>query len=309
MRRLNFLLLLLAAACSRATSPGPSPSIASEPTYTGLHVEVIGSYQAALDLSFEGSYNWRYHLETRTDGQAVEYRLHLEGLNSTRNPGDVRMVMQEDISRMRGAGTEDECVQFPSDLDLGQIFITPDNLIVPGGLTGPLKPLQQDTVALVQTTHYTLRQANLDPWRDLTVDIWRHEATGAALRYDLRAEGPDPLFDAGEGVLVGQFLVNEVGPQTIEPIAGCDIDLPLPRDAARLTKLPGLIALDSAATVSETAAFYQAELPGRGWEPVAEPQASGDAILLSYRQGAQTLDVNIEASAEGVHVALLLGGE
>lgn len=313
MRRLIVLLLLLAVACSSAPSPGPSsspsPTAEIRPSYTGLHPEALGSYQATFDLIFEGAIMWRYHLETRTDGRAVEYGLHLDGLDASRNPGDVRLVAQDAINRMRGPGTDDECVQFPSELDLGPIFLTPDSLFAPDQLSEPLVAVQPETIAGTETIHYTLRQASLGKWRDLIIGLWRNESTGATLRYDLRATGADPLFEAGEGVLTGRFLVNEVGTQTIEPISGCEINLPLPNGATHLVRLPGLISFDSATAAAETAAFYQAELAKTGWEPVAEPQASGDAVVLSYRQGAQRLDINIEAKAGGVHVELLLTGE
>jgi len=313
MRRLIVLLLLLAAACSSGPSPSPSsiPSSTAgiRPSYTGLHLEALGSYQATFDLIFEGTVMWGHHLETRTDGRALEYGLHLDGLDASRNPGDVRLVAQDGINRMRGPGTDDECVQFPSELDLGPIFLTPDSLFAPDQLSEPLVAVKPETIAGTETIHYTLRQASLGKWRDLVIDLWRNESTGATMRYDLRVTGADPLFEAGEGVLTGRFLVSEVGTQTIEPIAGCEIDLPLPHDATHLVRVPGLISFESAAAAAETAAFYQAELAKTGWEPVAEPQASGDAVVLSYRQGAQRLDINIEAKTGGVHVELLLTSE
>jgi hypothetical protein len=279
------------------------------PTYTGLGLEALSAYYATFEMSFAGAFDWSYHLETRTNGHAVEYRLHLEGLSAARNPGDVRVVVEDDTTRMRGPGTDDECVQFPSDLDLGPVFLTPDDLINPEGFSEPLVSVGTETVARVETIHYVLRQVSLDDWRGLEVDLWLDEIGGAVLRYDLRATGPDPLFDAGDGVLSGRFLLNEVGPQTIEPIAGCESDLPLLPDATRLVRLPGLIAFESAATAADAAAFYQVELVEAGWEPLVEPQVGTDAILLSYRRGGQTLEINIETGDEGVHIELLLGGE
>ncbi len=309
MRRLPILLLALTVACSPATSPSPSPPAETVPTYTGLGLEALSAYYATFEMSFAGAFDWSYYLETRTDGHAVEYRLHLEGLSAARNPGDVRVVMEDDTTRMRGPGTDDECVQFPSDLDLGPVFLTPDDLINPEGFSEPLVSVGTETVARVETIHYVLRQVSLDDWRGLEVDLWLDETSGAVLRYDLRATGPDPLFDAGDGVLSGRFLLNEVGPQTIEPIAGCESDLPLLPDATRLVRLPGLIAFESAATAADATAFYQVELVKVGWEPLVQPQVGIDAILLSYRRGGQTLEINIETGDEGVHIELLLGGE
>ena len=82
MRRLPILLLALTVACSPATSPSPSPSAETVPTYTGLGLEALSAYNATFEMSFAGAPDWSYHLETRTDGHAVEYRLHLEGLSN-----------------------------------------------------------------------------------------------------------------------------------------------------------------------------------------------------------------------------------
>ncbi len=328
-RLLVLLLLLFSVACclvaplglsSPTETPPPpfktlplpteTPLSSTEtppPTYTGLALESLGAYRATFEIHFEGSFDWAYHLETRTDGSIVEYRLHLEGLNVSRNPGDVRVVIEGDTVRIRGPGTGDECMQFPSDLDLGLSFLTPDDLITPEAFQGLLDALDTEIISGTEATHHTFRQDSLGDWRDLEVDLWQDNATGAVLRYDLRAIGPDPLFDAEEGVLSGQFLVNDVGPQTIEAITGCEIDLPLPPDAARLARLPGLITFESVSTLTETVAFYQTALVEAGWTSLAEPQIGADAILLSYGRGARTLEINIEASDEGVNVELLLG--
>jgi hypothetical protein len=260
-------------------------------------------------MEFHGVFNWSYHLETRTDGRAVEYRLHLEGLSPARNPGDVRLVVEGGTSRMRGPGTDDECVLFPSEFKLGPIFLTPDDLVDPNRIGELLVPLKIESVTGADTIHYTVRAESLDEWHDLEMEIWRDESAGAVLRSELSAAGPDPYFNAGWGTLSAQFLVNQVGPQTIDPIAGCEIDLPLPADATRLVKLPGLVGFDSTAAPQETSAFYQAELAGIGWAPVAEPQVSGSVILLSYRRDKQMLEINIESSDRGAHVELLLSTE
>lgn len=329
MHRLLVLLLPLTVACCPVTLPSLSSPTETPPsplrtlplptqtplpptetpslTYTGFALEPLGAYQATFEIYFEGTFDWKYHLETRTDGSVVEYRLHLEGLNVSRDPGDVRVVIEGDIARIRGPGTGDECMQFPSDLDLGLAFLTPDDLVDLAAFQEPLAVLGTETIAGIEVTHYALHQASFDAWRDLEVNFWLDDAAGAVLRYDLRMAGPDPLFDAGEGTLSGQFLVNDVGPQAIEPITGCEIDLPLPPDAARLARLPGLITFESGATLTETAAFYQTALVEAGWASLAEPQIAADVILLSYGRGAQTLEINIEASDEGVRVELLLG--
>jgi hypothetical protein len=269
----------------------------------------LDAYHATFEIRFEGTYTWSYYLETRTNDGATAYDLHIEGVETSQNPGDVRVVLEGDVVRMRGPATDDACVQFPSDLDLGQSFLSPDTLMPPQEIESALRPVGTETIAERQATHHTLRQPNLAEWQNVEIDIWKDTTSGATLRYGLRAEGTDPLFDAGEGLLSGQFLVDDIGPQTIAPITGCEIDLPLPANATRLVRMPGLVAFDSAATSEETIAFYQTTLEEAGWTPSAEPEVGVDAVLLGYRLGTQTLDINIEGQETGVHVELLLSEE
>jgi hypothetical protein len=114
------------------------------------------------------------------------------------------------------------------------------------------------------------------------------------------------LFDAGTGTISARFTVIDVGPQTIAPIVGCEIDLPLPPSATQVIIMPDLIAFESTAQSDEIVSFYQAALLEAGWESTAEPQTGADAILLSYRRGDENVDINIETRETGVHVELLL---
>ncbi|MFL7791994.1 MAG: hypothetical protein AB8I69_07625 [Anaerolineae bacterium] len=309
MRRLIVLLPLLSLtfACLPAAS-STAPSL-EPPTPTRVSLQALGAYHATFEMHFEGAYSWTYRLESRSDGSAMAYDLHIEGVKASQNPGDVRIVVEGDIAKMRGPGTDDVCMQFPSDLDLGLSLLTPDDLIPLQGTEISLRSTGVEVIVGMEATHYTLRQPNLESWQDVEVDIWEDVATGAVLRHDLRAAGMDPLFDAGEGVLSGQFVVDDIGPQTIEPVSGCETDLPLPPDATRIVKMPSLVAFESTATPSEIVGFYQAALVEVGWESTAEPETGIDATLLSYHRGEQTLDINIESRETGVHVELLLSEE
>ncbi len=310
---LIFLPLLFALACLPTAAVTPISSTKPAPTQLSPALQMPDTYHATFEMRFEGTYTWVYHLESRVgsgaDGGATAYDLHIEGVEASQNPGDVRVVLEGDVVKMRGPATDDACVQFPSDLDLGQSFLTPDDLIPIQEVEAALHPVGTETIAERETTHYTLRQPNLAGWQNVEIDVWKDTASGATLRYDLHVQGMDPLFDAGEGTLSGQFVVNDIGPQTIEPITGCEIDLPLPPDATRLVRMPGLVAFESAATPDEIVAFYRTALAEAGWEPLAEPEHGVDAVLLSYRRDGETLDVNIENRETGVYVELLLNEE
>lgn len=316
MRHLLILLpLLFALACLPTTTATSvphapaAPSIKPTPAQPSPNPQTLDTYHATFEIHFEGAYTWTYQLESRTDGSATAYDLHIEGVEASQNPGDVRVVLEGDVVRMRGPATDDACVQFPSDLDLGRSFLSPDDLIPPQEVAAALRPVGTETIIGKEATHYTLRQPSLADWQNVEIDVWKDTTSGATLRYDLRAAGPDPLFDAGEGVLSFQFVVSDTGPQTIEPITGCEIDLPLPPDATRLVRMPGLVAFESATKSNEIVAFYQTALAEVGWEPLAEPETGVDAILLSYRRAGEVLDINIEIREAGVYVELLLSKE
>ncbi len=99
--------------------------------YSGLNQTHYGAYHVTFLLQFEGEYAWTYQLDTRANGQVTEQMLHLEGPNQAQNLGDVRLVSQAGTNQMRGAGTEDLCLQYPSGFNLGPAFLTPDDLISP----------------------------------------------------------------------------------------------------------------------------------------------------------------------------------
>jgi hypothetical protein len=303
------LWVMAASACSSTPPPPTAPPAppAGPPPYTGLHLETLGQFQAVFEVQFHGTFDWSYRLETRADGHAVEYRLHLDGLNASVNPGDVRLVSQDNVSRMLGPGTDNECVVFPSDLPQGPTFLSPDDLVPPAAVNGSLEPEQIEILIGVDTIHYTVATQALGEWSNAQMEFWRDESTGAVLRHEIQGSGTDPYFGAGAGTVAGHFVVNQIGPQTIEPIDGCGIDLPLPADNTRLVKLPGLIGFESASSPEQVSAFFQAELPASGWAAAEEPQTSEGVIVLSYLREQQTLEINIEPRASGAHVELLLG--
>jgi hypothetical protein len=273
--------------------------------YTGLNLETLPGYHATFEQLFAGEVTWKYQLELRADGEAVEANLHIEGPSRAQNPGDVRMVTAGGASRMLGPGTDNQCVQFPSDMDLGQAFVTPDHLIPPVVLAPALDPAGEESLLGLPTEHFTASQSGLGRWQEAQIGLWRAKEQGAVLGYDLLLTGADPLFGGGPGRLAGTFRVQAVGQQAIEPIQGCAPALPLPAGASRLVLLPGLISFDSAASPEAIAAFYQAELPGLGWQAESAPQAGGNALVLAFTRREETLTVNIENRRSGVEVELL----
>jgi hypothetical protein len=187
--------------------------------------------------------------------------------------------------------------------------MSPEGLLPPEELETALHMIGDDVIAGRTTSHLSLRQPEFAGWQDVEVDVWKDVETGETLRYDLHLIGVDPLFDAGRGALSGQFVMDEIGPQTIEPITGCEINLPLPSNAVQIVSMPGLISFQSTSTTEEAVAFFERALTEEGWVATHEPETGVDAVLLSFRRKGQTLDINIETIEEGVHVELLLSTE
>ncbi len=306
MRKISLLLLLFLVACSSAPETAtPPPSEGA--FFTGIDLSSLGDYHVSYQLSFEGETSWLYLLETRRSGQTVERLLHIEAAEGASNPGDIRMVSEGGVSRMRGPGTEDECLQFPTGFDLGPVFLNPDDLVNPD-IIAPLFTAQfEETIAGVPTTRYSFRRGDLNDWQDIQIDIWWDDVLSAVLRYDLQLTGNDPFFEAGEGRLLGRFEVQAIGPQNIIPVEGCDLSIPIPETATNLVKLPGLIAFESSAPIVELVTYFLETLPAQGWETMTDPLEEGSAILLTYVKDEKALRINIEQHDTGVTVEMFIG--
>lgn len=301
MRRVTILIAIVAALLSGCSSQ----SAETGDLYAGMNLESLPGYRAVFDLTFEGERLWSYHLETQASGEAYAYELALEGLSQLQDPGDVRLVHDGDTNIMRGEGTDDECVQFPDTADIGMLFLTPDEIFDPNMLDAPLVEFEQDEIAGQEAVHYTLQQSDLLTWQNIRLDLWISIEDGATLRYDLTADGPDPLFSGGEGHLVGQFMVVEIGDQTLDPIPGCRIDFPLPDDNNELIRLPDLLAFESGMSPENLAVWYQDALEESGWEPFDENQAGAGSIQLSYQRGTDQVQIRITAFEDGSEVEIL----
>lgn len=295
-------LTLLAAACAGLApgSPGGAP-----PLYSGIRAAALGPGQSTFRLEFEGPRPWVYLLDTRWHEQAGEYRLALDGLPLRQDPGDVRVVEEHGQRWMTGPGVEGGCWIFPADFERGPSFLTPDSLFDPASVTARLQTVGDELTGGRAARHYRLRSSDLGAWRAVAIDVWLDAETGAALRYELQAEGRDSLFGTGDGVLRGVYEVVEIGPQSFEPVEGCAIDLPLPEGVRRLVRLPGLVAFENEASAEMLLEFYARELAAQGWATVEPPAQAGEAVVLVLAREGQRLRLTVQALTEGTRVELL----
>ena len=308
MRRYVVLLLLGAMSLACSTLLGDEATqapVRQAGVYQGMNQESLGPYHARFRLQFESQDSWLYQVETKVSEGAMERSLHIEGVSDARNPGDVRMVSRGQESRMRGPGTDEQCLRFPRSMEMNVTFLGPDDVMPPSEFVEPLVPLEESRLAGRQTMQYALVQDELGRWQEVRLGIWLEQGSNALLRYELNAQGFDPYFGAGFGTLSGSYEVLEIGPQSIDPIDGCEIELPLPSQRDGLVRLPGVVAFETSLGLEETVSFYREALQEAGWQPLTEEERGSGAIVISYRKGAARLDVTIRSMEDGTRVELL----
>lgn len=311
-RKLHFLMVvaLVISACAGGLDRGqPDGSVAAVPTsyqgFEGIDNTQLGPHRARFDLEFTGEKGWHYQLVTRVAQESSERSLQIEGVRDAVIAGDVRMVTQGEVSRMIGPGTEDRCLQFPRQLGVNVKLLSPDDVLPPGDIGEPLVGLNREQIAGRAADHFALLQEELGGWQGIQAGIWVEPESGAVLRYDLSASGWDPFFNAGWGEISGSYRVEEVGPQNIEPIEGCQVPYPLPPDARNLVLVPGVVAFETAWPLRQIGEFYRQQLAATDWKLLDQEESESGALILRYRRGAETLDINLRQREDYVRVELL----
>lgn len=301
---LSLLGLALSAGCSLG-SAGVTPTAAPKADYQGLAQVPFDQFVTQFDLRFEGDPGWQYQLTTRRSGEIVERQLQVEGVDDTRAPGDVRMVTNDGVTRMRGEGTEGRCLQFPEDMSVNITLLSPDDILPPEDFIQPLTLLGQEEVAGFDTDHYVLQQAELDGWQQVQVGLWFSKVGGAVVKHELEASGWDPYFGAGWGQMRGTFQLVEIGQQSIDPVEGCQVELPLPDSVMNLVVLPEIVAFGSQQSLEELAEFYQMQLDQAGWRSLNQEERTSGAVVLHYFRETERLQVTIRRFNEVTQVELL----
>ncbi len=258
-----------------------------------MSLVTLGEFHASFTLVFRGNSKWVYRVDTRSGGEQIEYSLHIEGVDGAQNPGDVRLVNSNGINQMNGPGTDNACVQFSDDFETKVLFLSPDDLIDLENFSEELEPEGEDTVAGRAAFTYLGDKFRFEGWGDVHIAVWIDQETDAVLQIKFNAKGQDPMFGAGGGEFTGLFVVEEIGFQDIEPIEGCEIDVPLPNDAYDVLIFPGLIAFKTSLGPVKLDYFYQVELLSVGWR-WEKPTISNDRnALLTFFSDTRDLNIHV----------------
>jgi hypothetical protein len=272
----------------------------------------LGAFQSVFNFTFNGEDDWVYQVETRYDGKLIEYNLEIIGVAESIDPGDVRLVNNSGINQMIGPGTDNLCVQFPDEMNTGVLFISPVDVINPDILIQDWEITKNQPFLEREADIHTTSQDYYYGWEDIDAELVIDTKTGAILRYTFDAVGSDPLYGNGAGLIHGEFIVEEIGPQKIHQVAGCEIPVPIPADARNIVILTGMYSFESDLGPVKLDQFFDRELLINGWGRQSA-QVNDDARegILIYFTSSQTLTIHIQAKdtedfSEGFQVTLFL---
>jgi len=303
-----FVLTFLIAGCTGSSTPG-SPNLAANGRASGSNSNSQGlsgltrgklaNYSATFDIKFDGPVKWTYQLKDLKSPKLQELDLHITGIDKSQNPGDIRSVSDGSTTWMIGPGTDNQCVQFQNNHGMDPSYVFPESLLSFQQMSTLVSYLGQDTVAGRPSTHYRGASPSTGSWKDAHIDVWQDTASGELLQFTMQASGDDSIFGTGSGKIDAHYQVNDLHPVTINPVAGCNLDAPLPKAVKNFVRLPGLASFESASSVNQVASFYQSELPKQNWVQKDPPDLSNGSAALSYQRAAESLEIQITPVASG----------
>ncbi len=268
--------------------------------------DAVASYSAGFEIQFSGTKNWVYLLKVRKSPVLREISLHIEGLQGAQNPGDIRMVTDNATTWMIGEGTDQQCVQFSNGQGMDPTFIYPESLVSLTQLGNTLKLAGEEQLAGMAVLHFKATGATSGPWRDAAIDLWQEKDTGMLRQFTMTAMGDDPFFASGAGKMVAVYNAISSGSEAIDPVAGCEIDVPLPEAISNFVRLPGMASFESKSSVEALVKYYQTSLPVQNWVEKEPPAQEQGGTILSYQRDAEGVEIHIESNPAGGSAVKLL---
>ncbi len=298
------LILVCMLMISSCSLPSKTPTQdANQPVFDRDAAE---SYSAEFQIQFSGTKNWSYQLKTRKSTTLREISLHIEGLTGVQNPGDIRMVTDNATTWMIGAGTDQQCVQFPNGQGMDPTYLYPESLVSLKDLSSALKLAGEEQLAGVTTLHFHADGAATGPWKDATIDLWQEKSSGMLRQFTMTASGVDPFFATGSGKLTAGYIAGPLGSAAIDPVAGCEIGVALPEAIGMFVRLPGMASFESKSSIEALVKFFQSSLPDQKWVEKDPPAQAKGGTVLSYQRGTEGVEIHIDANPTGGSAVKLL---
>lgn len=274
--------------------------------YPGMSVGSLTAYRSQFRLDFENGESWSYRLETVRAGAGIGQQLEIDGVPLSVSPGDVRLTIEGGQVRMAGEATQGACWLVPEKGELQRSFLSPDSVFEPGELSLTLTE-PDDRVAGRQAARYAVSEGFSERWTEVEGTLWLDQDSGAVLRFRFSAQGQDPFFEFGSGRIEGEYRVQEVGDQELEPIDGCALPYPVPEDARELVLLDDYMAFKTDSSRPEMITFYASWLEAEGWELIEGPLEGQFGTTITLRQGDRLKEVSVRELEGGTQVEIFSG--
>lgn len=295
---IRLIILCCAVLISSCVRPWGTPA----PARPVLVRDAASSYSAEFHIQFNGVKSWSYLLKIRKSPTLREINLHIEGLEKTQNLGDIRMVTDNTTTWMTGEGTDNQCVQFPNRAGMDPTFIYPESLVSVMDLGNALTLVTlvgEEQLNDVTVLHFHAAGASSGPWRDATIDLRQEKGTGMLRQFTMTATGDDPFFATGSGNLDAIYVAGALDSEAMDPVAGCEISVPLPEAISMFVRFPEMASFESKSSVEELVQYFQATLPGQNWVEKEPPLQVEGATVLSYQRGAEEVEIQVEVNPAG----------
>ena len=272
-------------------------------TTTGL--AALPSYTATLTLSFEGTrggqpstWSKTYAMLAMTTPAARQLTIQRSGDGA--DPTDVFMAELNGASYEKTA--QDSCTAdvIASDATLAQ-RLEPAGLLA--GVVGA-DAAGNEVINAVPSDHYTFDEHALGQAGRATAtgEMWVASDGGYIVKYLLSTKGDAKYFGEGvEGTLSSDYELTGVGQQvTITLPDDCPpgmLNVPQLPDASSVTNVPGFLRYQTATSLADIAAFYQAQIPTLGWAPGNDPTFTDTSMIEDFTQGTVTVTVTATTDA------------
>ncbi|MBZ0315485.1 MAG: hypothetical protein K8L91_03635 [Anaerolineae bacterium] len=285
---------------------GPGPFSLVTPT-EGL--ATLTSYQATLTLTFDGMHDGQPQQWTRTYVMLVAPPARQISITST-GADTTQLYAAEVGGTLYEKRGEQDCMA--SAIETVGAFA---NRWEPAGfLTGVIGADEagSETVNDVVTNHYTFDERALGLFASSFGEMWVAAEGGYLMRYLLTTDGNPAYFgDATEGTVTWDYELTAINqPLVIELPSDCPIgmvDVPVPPDATDVVRAPGMTSYLTAATLTDAAAFAEAQFPAAGWTLTTPLAIADTAALLEFTLGDQLASVILLAQADTTLVIIMVG--
>lgn len=299
------VLAILIAGCSPTATPETAPVVGGQRYATNTPVpdllgrERLTAYTATFEISFDGPAKWKYLLTTRKSATLHEADMKIEGIQGSQNPGDVRIVSDGTTTWMTGQGTDNECVQFPTNSGMDPNLVYPEALISMKDLASLAGFIREEPLDGRDSRYYRGGPLTFGQWKDAHIEYHQEKSSGALLQFAMLASGEDIFFNTGSGTLVASYKVTSFDEPQIEPVTGCEISVPVPDAISMYVRMPGMASFESASKSEDIRNFYQSQLSAAGWAESEPPATSEGVLQLSYQRNGEKVEIHIETQPSG----------